>query len=300
MLKIVWKLVAGVVIGAAVLASGLIVSIAGDGLGAAQRLAAVSNVTIPNAAGPTVKAYVARPAGAGPYPVVIMLHEFYGLTASIKAKADWLAAEGYLVVAPDLFRGSTTDYIPRAIYHVISTPAEQVNGDLDAVLAWAAAQPEARPDQIVVAGFCFGGRSALLYSLHNPQVAGTVVFYGGPVTDAERLKSLPGPVLGIFGGADSSIPLEDVRAFETGLTAAGIPHQISIYDGQPHAFVTSVDAIRQGGVQGQAWAEMLDFLAATFSAPASPARVVPAQADDFFGWAALARLAWAHTLPDHH
>ncbi|MBP7693068.1 MAG: dienelactone hydrolase family protein, partial [Anaerolineales bacterium] len=161
---------AGVVIGAAVLASGLIVSIAGDGLGAAQRLAAVSNVTIPNAAGPTVKAYVARPAGAGPYPVVIMLHEFYGLTASIKAKADWLAAEGYLVVAPDLFRGSTTDYIPRAIYHVISTPAEQVNDDLDAVLAWAAAQPEARPDQIVVAGFCFGGRSALLYSLHNPQV----------------------------------------------------------------------------------------------------------------------------------
>lgn len=66
-------------------------------------------------------------------------------------------------------------------------------------------------------------------------------------------------MLGIFGGADNSIPLDDVQAFEAALNQADIPNEISIYDGQPHAFVTDIESIRLGGVQGQAWAQMLDF-----------------------------------------
>jgi carboxymethylenebutenolidase len=275
-------------------------SIIVDGFGSSRRLESVANVAIANPAGAEVRAYVARPDGPRPHPAVIMIHEFFGLNDSIRAKADLLAESGYVVVAPDVFRGSTTAWIPRAIYQVVSTPAERVNQDLDVVFAWLTAQPDVQADRVAIAGFCFGGRTSLLYSLHNNRLAGTVIFYGGPVTDVERLKSLPGPVLGIYGGADGSIPLDDVRAFEAGLQAAGVFNQITVYDGQPHAFVNSVDAIRAGGVQGQAWEEMLAFLETYLKEGVSSRHPVnPTRADDFFGWRYLALLALSHLEPAH-
>jgi carboxymethylenebutenolidase len=225
-----------------------------------------------------VRAYVAKPEGNGPFPTVIMIHEFFGLNADIVSKADLLAQGGYLVIAPDTFRGSTTSLIPRAIYQVVTTKPEAINADVDSVFAWAGAQPEVDPGRIAVLGFCYGGRASLAYSLHNNRIAATVVFYGSPETDPEILATLPGPVLGIFGGADQSIPLADVNAFEQGLEAAGIPHQISIYDGQPHAFVRGAEEIKAGGAQGEAWAEMLAFLEANVKASSSLIRTGEASA----------------------
>lgn len=248
----------GVVVGFTVL---LIGSVVVDMALGANRLEVVTNTTIPAAGtGPDVRAYVAAPPGEGPFPAVIMIHEFYGLNQSIVGKAQGLAEEGYVVVAPDTFRGSTTRWIPRAIFQVITTPPERVNQDLDSVFAWLAAQPNVRADRIAIMGFCYGGRTSLLYSLHNPNLAATAIFYGSLVTDTNVLKQLPGPVLGIFGGADQSIPLEQVRAFEAALQQAGVPHEITIYENQPHAFVTDIESIRAGGVQGQAWAQLLSFL----------------------------------------
>ncbi len=274
-------------------------AIAVDGLGGAGRLQAVANTVIPGAGGPDVRAYVARPAGTGPRPAgtgprpaVIMIHEFWGLNADIAAKADLLAQEGYLVVAPDMFRGSTTGFIPRAIYQVISTPAAQINADVDAVFNWLAAQPEVQADRIAIMGFCFGGRTSLLYSLEQPQLAATVVLYGQVTGDADALRALSGPVLGIFGGADTSIPLDEVRAFEAGLEAAGVPHQVSVYDGQPHAFVSSVAGIQAGGAQGQAWAEVTAFLKQALQGDGAGARPVrpgtPVALDDWGYWLSLA------------
>lgn len=242
---------------------GLIVVVVLDDAGDGGRLDAVTNTTVPGLNGnPEVRAYVAKPEGKGPFPTVIVIHEFFGLNAGIVSKADLLAQEGYLVIAPDTFRGSTTSLIPRAIYQVVTTKPEAINADLDSVFAWAGSQPEVDPRRIAVLGFCYGGRASLAYSLHNSRIAATVVFYGSPETDPEILATLPGPVLGIFGGADSSIPLADVKAFERGLKASDIPHRISIYDGQPHAFVRGAEEIKAGGAQGQAWAEMLAFLKA--------------------------------------
>ena len=87
-----------------------------------------------------------------------------------------------------------------------------------------------------------------------------MIFYGSPETDAEVLKNLPGPLLGIFGGADQSISVEQVNAFDAALTEAGVPHEITIYEGQPHAFVRDAEEIKAGGTQGEAWAQMLAFL----------------------------------------
>src|SRR3990172_6377505 len=226
-----------------------------------NRLEELADSVIPGAnGGPDVLAYVAKPDGDGPFPAVIMIHEFFGLNESIIEKAEGLAQEGYYVIAPDTFRGSTTTWIPRAIYQVISARQERMNADLDSVYAWLESQAEVDKDRIAIVGFCYGGRTSLLYSLHNNKLAATVVFYGAPETDPQILKNLPGPLLGIFGGADPSISQEDVKAFEAGLIEAGVRHEITVYEGQPHAFVTDMESIRGGGVQGEAWAQMLRFL----------------------------------------
>jgi carboxymethylenebutenolidase len=273
----------------------LVGSVAVDFLAGRGRLQAVTNTTIPAADGAQVAAYTAAPPGPGPHPAVIMIHEFYGLNESITSKADGLAAEGYVVVAPDTFRGSTTAWIPRAIYQVITTPAERVNQDLDAVFTWLEQQPQVDPQRIAVLGFCYGGRASLAYSLHNPRSAATVIFYGSPETDPQVLARLTGPVLGIFGGADNSIPLSEVDAFEAGLQQAGVPHQISVYPGQPHAFVTGMDAVREGGAPGQAWQEMLDFLAGALqpgrSSQAGPAALAYTAPLDLRYYS---RLVWEH------
>ena len=247
-----------VIVGFVLLIAG---SIAVDVVMGSQRIKVVSNTTIPGQKGsPDVRAFVAYPEGKGPFPAVIMIHEFYGLNESIVGKAKGLAEKGYVVVAPDTFRGSTTSWIPRAIYQVITNKPKQVNQDLDAVYAWIVSQPKIAVDRVGILGFCYGGRTSLAYSLHNDHLAATVIFYGSPETDAEILRALPGPVLGIFGGADNSIPIKSVNAFEASLNKAGIPNEITIYKGQPHAFVTDIESIRSGGIQAKAWTQMLQFL----------------------------------------
>jgi carboxymethylenebutenolidase len=130
-------------------------------------------------------------------------------------------------------------------------------------------------DRVGILGFCYGGRTSLTYSLHNDQLAATVIFYGAPETDPQVLRALPGPVLGIFGGADNSISSEDVRTFEAALDQAGIPNEITIYPGQPHAFVTDIASIRSGGVQGQAWEQMLQFLSKNLKQGGSSQKSIP-------------------------
>jgi len=239
-------------------------SILVDGVIGSARIDQIANTRIDNPTGPAVAAYVAQPPIANRqerYPAVIMLHEFWGMKPELQGKADALAAEGYVVVAADTYRGQVTSWIPRAIYLASTVPTERVNGDLDAVFGWLAAQPNVDPARIMVMGFCYGGGKALQYSLHSDQVAATGIFYGSLVTDPAALRALPGPVLGIFGGADQSIPVEEVQAFEQALDSLDIPNQISIYPGEGHAFVQSIEEIRQGGAQGAAWQEFVTFLA---------------------------------------
>lgn len=294
--------------GALLLAAlALIASIPIAGIGSEERLNDITNETIPGTAGgPDVRAWVAYPpARLTPEgtpvkrPVVVMIHEFWGLNESIVSKANLLATEGYVVIAPDVMRGSTTQWVPRAIYQVATTPPEQINADLDSVMAWARSQPDIDAERIAIVGFCFGGRTSMLYSLHDPTLEGTVVFYGNPPLDAARLAALEGPVLGIFGGADVSIPLEDVAAFEAALDEAGVENTVTVYPDQPHAFVTSAEGIATDPVQREAWNEMVGFLGSALASPtAGAARSQPA--DDPLGWAYLARLAWSHAAPGAH
>lgn len=296
------KLLKRVLLGILFLFIAFVIFLAGsivvDSVMGANRLEDIANVTIPGVnGGPNVRAYVAKPEGNGPFPTVIMVHEFWGLNESIVGKADLLAEEGYLVIAPDTFRGSTTGWVPGAIYQVISSKPENVNADLDSVYSWLASQPDVDVDRIAIAGFCYGGRTSLAYSLHNNRLAATVMFYGSPETDPAVLKTLPGPVLGIFGGADQTIPVSQVNAFDAALTEAGVPHEIKIYEGQPHAFVQDAEGIRAGGAQAEAWNQMLAFLEANLtsqSTRASEQTFSHYQAP--FVWKYYAMLVYEHTF----
>jgi carboxymethylenebutenolidase len=302
MYKLIKRLLLALLATFAIIIIFLVASVAIDAALGGDRLQAVTNTNIPGSGDqPAVRAYVARPSGSGPYPAVILIHEFFGLNENITSLADGLAEAGYLAVAPDTFRGSTTNWIPRAIYQVITTDSEQVNADLHSVFTWLEAQPDVDPDRIAVLGFCYGGRASLTYSLHNRDVAATLVFYGFPVTDPEVLRTLPGPVLGIFGGSDRSIPLREVQAFEAGLNEAGIPNEITVYEGQPHAFITNMEAVRAGGAQGEAWAQMVAFLDRNLKG-AGASHLPGAETDGIstytapFAWVYYARLVYEHTL----
>jgi carboxymethylenebutenolidase len=291
------RIILGLLIAIIVIILVTALSIPADGVLGKDRIDSVTNATIPGInGGPDVKAYLAKPDGPGPFPVVIMIHEFFGLNESIVGKAEGLAEEGYYVIAPDTFRGSTTSWIPRAIYQVITNKPEQVNVDLDSVYTWLESQPEVDSDRIGIAGFCYGGRASLLYSLHNEGIAASVVFYGSPETDPEVLKSLPGPVLGIFGGADMSIPVNEVRAFEAGLNAADIQNEITIYEDQPHAFVTDIQSIRAGGVQSEAWNQMLDFLEKNLKQEGSSRDISPSIHSSNFPWHYYVMLVYEHAF----
>lgn len=285
-----------------ILFTALILIIAGsivvDAALGANRLDSIVNTTIPGAnGGPDVRAYVAKPEGEGPFPTVIMIHDFLGLNGSMVSTADLLAEKGYLVIAPDTFRGSTTRWVPRALYQVISTPPENVNTDLDSVYLWLESQPEIDAGRIAIAGFCYGGRTSLLYSLHNNRLAATVIFYGAPVTDPAILKTLPGPVLGIFGGADRTISVQRVNAFEAALAEAGVPHEITIYDGQPHAFVKDAQGIKAGGAAEEAWNQMLAFLDANLRNEATVKQeLLPADYHAPFAWKYYMMLVYEHAF----
>ena len=300
------RVVKRILLGLVVFLVGLVVLLLGsiivDGFFAQGRLAPITNMSIPAADGAPIHAYLAKPEGPGPHPAVIMIHEFYGLRPEIVGKAEALAQEGYVVLAPNVFRNGTTNWIPSAIYKVLTADTAQIDGDVEAAYQWLAAQPEVQADRIAIMGFCFGGGTALRYSLSNNQLAATAVFYGQPITDPAKLKALSGPVLGIFGGADSSIPLHEVEGLRQGLDEAGIPHEITVYEGQPHAFVQSMEQIAQGGPQQAAWNQLLAFLKqnlqeGTGAVPSHALTLAQArQGESSFRY--IMRLAWSHLM--HH
>ena len=175
----------------------------------------------------------------GPLPVLVLIHEFFGLGESIVAKAQLLADDlNCLVIAPDTFRGTLTDFIPQAIWLALSTPQDRVNKDLDDWLAWAAS-PEcgrvagvlADTKRIAVMGFCYGGGKAIRYTTEMRPDAATVVWYGSPLTNPADFAKTRAPICGVFGADDIQIPQALVTKFREALEEADIEHEVVSYYG---------------------------------------------------------------------
>lgn len=194
-------------------------------------------------------AYRAAPAGRANAPVVLVASEIFGVHEHIADVARRFAKQGYFAVAPELFvrQGDAGSYgeIAKLIAEVVAkAPDAQVMGDLDATVAWARAEGAAA-DKLGITGFCWGGRTTLMYAAHNPAVKAAVAWYGptarayhpGDKTPIEMAPQVKAAVLGLYGGADGGIPNDTVEKMRDALKAAGnTKSEFVIYPDTPHAF----------------------------------------------------------------
>ena len=196
-------------------------------------------------------AYRALPKGANKPPVVLVVSEIFGAHEYIRDVCRRLAKQGYCAIAPELFARQGDPRQISSIAEIIDkitnkTPDAQVISDLDATVAWAASKG-ADTNRLAITGFCWGGRITWLYCAHNPQVKAGVAWYGRLVGEASALTphypmdlvgELKAPVLGLYGGLDTGIPLATVEAMKVALktgSAAARLSEIHVYDNAPHA-----------------------------------------------------------------
>lgn len=239
----------------------------------------LANTRIPGPPGSGVEilAHVSTPSNCeelikkgskGPLPVLIMIHEFFGLNRSIVDKAKALSADlGCVVVAPDTFRGTVTGFIPKAIWLALTTPQDRVNDDLDAICSYVESDvleggAGRKGDyKLAVMGFCYGGGKAIRYTTQRRNDAATVVFYGSPVTDARDLKRLEHGVCGVYGRDDAQFSMKLLDEFKRALEEAKVDNEIKVYDGVGHAFWTDMEQVRRGDEpQAKAYVQCTTFL----------------------------------------
>jgi carboxymethylenebutenolidase len=223
------------------------------------------NVTFTGPDGTSLHGYLATPAGSNRLPAVLMIHEWWGLNADTALLADALAAQGFVVLAADAFRGSVASDREAARKQTTETPRERIAADLDAALAWLRAHARVDPAKVASLGFCFGGTQSMLMGTRRPELASVVIFYGSrPLQEQAQLGCLCSgrPVLGIYGAEDAGIPVEQVKTFEAALAAAGARCTITVYPGVGHAFVKS-GTCRDGGTAQKAWEQAVGFLRET-------------------------------------
>ena len=219
--------------------------------------------------GQPVTGYLAYPESAhGGLPGILMFHEWWGLNDNIRAMADRLAGQGYVVLALDAFDGQVAETPERARELTQATMADTERLNANIRQGWKFMTEEIGALSVASIGWCLGGTLAFNTALLYPdQLAATVVYYGH-VADTTRaqLAMLNMPILGIFGEADNGIPIEGVRRFETTLNELGKDAEIVVYEGAGHAFANPTGQSYQPEAAEDAWRRTLAFLDRTLNA----------------------------------
>lgn len=196
-----------------------------------------------------IPAYRAMPGTGKNFPIVLVIQEIFGVHEHIQDVCRRFAKLGYSAVAPQLFvrqgdvlKLSNVDEIRKVVALV---PDAQVLSDLDATVEWAVVAAKGDRNRLGITGFCWGGRITWLYAAHNPNVKAGVAWYGRLVGDVTKLtpkhpvdiaSMLKVPVLGLYGGKDTGIPLETVAQMRDRLKSSSSKSEIIVYPDAPHAF----------------------------------------------------------------
>lgn len=215
-------------------------------------------------------AYRAMPATGGGFPVILVVHEAFGVHEHIKDICRRLAKNGYFAIAPELFarQGDPSKYtdIPKLMSEVIAkVPDAQIDGDLDACVAYAKTTGKAETARLGITGFCWGGRTVVMYAAHNPNVKAAVSWYGPPrafhegdKTPLDVASQIKAPVLGLYGGADTGIPKDAIEKMFAALKSAGnTKSEFTIYPDTPHAFNADYRPSYRKQPAEDAWNKML-------------------------------------------
>ena len=228
-------------------------------------------VKIPTLDGGEIPAYRALPREGGPFPVILVVQEIFGVHEHIKDICRRFAKLGYLAVAPELYARQGDVSKIQDIQQIISTvvskvPDTQVLADLDAAVNWAKASGKGDTERLAITGFCWGGRIVWLYAAHSPALKAGVAWYGRldspkddlhPAHPIDRVGELKAPVLGLYGGADSGIPNELVAKMQEKLKAAQKPSEIVLYPDTPHGFYADYRASYREQEANDGWKRLL-------------------------------------------
>jgi len=184
----------------------------------------------------TVSGILYTPAGKGPFPALIVIHEWMGLNDWVKEQASKLADQGYVALGIDLYRGKVAE-TPEVAHELMrGLPQDRAIRDLTAAFEYLAAQPNVKKDRIGSIGWCMGGGYALDAAIAEPGLAATVINYGHLATDSAEMKKIQAPILGLFGGQDRGIPPEDVKKFQQAMEQLGKKIEVKIYPDAGHGF----------------------------------------------------------------
>lgn len=217
---------------------------------------------------PSTVGYLAQPEGDGPFPAVILIHEWNGLVDRVRQVADEMAAQGYVALAADLYQGRTgaNGDENRQLVRESQADPQRVIDNLNAAAAFLRARSDVT-GKLATMGWCFGGGVALSYAIGGEHHDGTAIFYGSLVTDPERLQAIDHPVYGTFAENDRGIPPEQVSEFAEALRSIGIENDIHVYDAVNHGFWLRVDGdpeLRTGPAT-DAWHRLQAYLRQTLS-----------------------------------
>lgn len=231
-------------------------------------------VSIAAGDGFAMPAYVARPEKAENAPIIVVVHEIFGVHEWVRDICRRFAREGYYAIAPDLFarHGDATKVadIKQLIGSIVSkAPDAQVMADIDTTYDWAGKHggDAARRG---ITGFCWGGRIVWLYAAHSGQLDAGVAFYGRLVSDktalqplsvVEQAAALKAPVLGQYGGLDKGIPVADVETMRAALKKAGKspPDAVTVYPDADHGFMADYRPSYNEAAAKEAWAATLEW-----------------------------------------
>lgn len=210
----------------------------------------------------TVNAMLYTPSGKGPFPALIVIHEWWGLNDWVKEQASKLADQGYVALAIDLYRGKVATTPDEAHEIMRGVPEDRASRDLKAAFDYLASQRNVDKSKIGSIGWCMGGGYSLQTALLEPKLKAAVINYGHLATDPENLQKINAAILGIFGGKDRGIPVDDVKKFESQLKALGKKIEIKIYPDAGHAFENSNNKQGYRGTDAQdAWNTTVRWLA---------------------------------------
>ena len=210
----------------------------------------------------TVQAVLYTPAGKGPFPAIIVIHEYWGLNDWVKEQASKLSDQGYEALAIDLYRGKVATTPDMAHELMRGVPEDRAKRDLHAAFEFLQSQANVKKNRIAAIGWCMGGGYALDVALQEPTLAADVINYGHLATDPDALQKINAPILGLFGGQDRGITPDDVHKFEAAMKQAGKVIDVKIYDDAGHAFENPNNkAGYRADDAADAWKRTVSFLA---------------------------------------